>query len=81
MPDISGKIKYNGKQEVSMDETTKKIRDNVYMRVRNTPQDEDILYELLNLYMQFQLLDMLDSIDSRLISLENEVSKQNPLYK
>jgi hypothetical protein len=65
-----------------MDETTQKIRDFVNERVAYMIQQGMTLdAETMNLYVQFKILDMLDSIDSRLISLEDEISKLNPEYK
>lgn len=68
-----------------MDETLNKIKEMVYQhaeRANGAPIDNILNQErFLSLYVQFKILDMLDSIDSRLISLEDEVSKLNPMYK
>ena len=57
-----------------MDETTKRMRDEVYTRTKNATPEQGMPPEWVSLYVLFQILDMLDSIDSRLIGVENAVS-------
>lgn len=64
-----------------MDEETKRLRDIVYERTKSATPDQGMPPEWISLYVLFQILDMLDSIDSRLIAVEDEVSKLNPLYR
>lgn len=71
-----------------MNEATKRIRDIVYARTEQATPDQAMPPEWISLYVQFKILDelvsineMLDSIDSCLIGVENEISKLNPLYR
>lgn len=68
-----------------MDEALQKIKELAYRLAEQASAEkfEEVIQQerLLTLYIQFKMLDMLDLIDSRLISLEDEVSKLNPLYK
>jgi hypothetical protein len=66
-----------------MDETLIKLRDQVYARVEGSVVNDEWLQQKdwLNLYLQFKMLDMLASIDSRLDSIDSSLVSMNPLYK
>lgn len=57
-----------------MDEATKKIRNFVYGSVEtHMRSDTPVSESTMSLFVLLQILDMLDSIDSRLIAVENAV--------
>lgn len=67
-----------------MDGPLQKIKELIYAEVEYDVANTDDAWgsnRLLPLYLQLKILDMLDSIDSRLISVEDEISKLNPMYK
>jgi hypothetical protein len=65
-----------------MDDALKQMRDNLYKQIEERLlSGGSVDASTMSIYVQLKILDILDSIDSRLISVEDAIVNLNPTYK